>query len=501
MHPRIILHLDSEPPYQEKLVESNIQIQQEIIEVEPLLNNANIRSYHHLMDINTEPDYSLQYFTAPQIASIYKFPSGSTGKNQVVGIIELGGGFNIADIQAYYKNLGYTSVPNIISVSVDGAVNNPSDISNSYEVVLDIEIIAGIAPDAKIVVYFAPNTTKGFYNAISAAINDTVNKPTAISISWGSPESNWSTNNMTLFDNLFASASAKNINIFAASGDNNSSDGLVGLNVDFPSSSPNIISCGGTTLTLNGSTRKEIAWSSGGGGFSKFFGIPSYQSNISNISIVQKRGTPDICGNADPSTGYRIFINGTYNIIGGTSAVSPLWAGLILLLQEKVGPIKNLHNLLYTHVSNSCFDILTGSNGAYSSIIGWDACTGIGSIDGSALLGILTGSPGPSPNPGPIGTPYTGILYGPTQSVVVPNGTYYYSKVNGVHSGYLVGPLTSEFYLYLFKWNGFSWSNVATGSNATNIQTISYNGTPGYYAWLIYDNIGSGSFTVYINTP
>jgi kumamolisin len=122
-------------------------------------------------------------FTPLQLATLYNFPTGLDGTGQKIGIIELGGGYTISDLKMYFTKLGITGTPNVTAVSVDGAVNNPGDTSgDSVEVILDIEIVMAIVPKANIRVYFAPNTDKGFYDAINKAITDNCG---VISISWG----------------------------------------------------------------------------------------------------------------------------------------------------------------------------------------------------------------------------------------------------------------------------------------------------------------------------
>ena len=103
------------------------------------------------------------------------------------------------------------------------------------------------------------------------------------------------------------------------------------------------------------------------------------------------RGVPDVCGDADPDTGYTVRVDGEATTVGGTSAVAPLWAGLVALLNQALGhPVGFLQPFLYSAAGTATFhDIVTGSNGAYSAAQGWDACTGLGSPDGSALLAAL----------------------------------------------------------------------------------------------------------------
>jgi len=156
----------------------------------------------------------LSYFTPLQLANLYNFPN-NTGAGQTIGIIELGGGYSSSDMNTYFNNLGLSVKPTIINVNVDGAYNNPADTSGAnYEVVLDIQVAGAIANAAKIVVYFAPNSYNGFYNAFYTAINDTVNNPNVLSISWGAPELYWGSSNLNRYNSLFAQAVAKKITIY-----------------------------------------------------------------------------------------------------------------------------------------------------------------------------------------------------------------------------------------------------------------------------------------------
>lgn len=339
-------------------------------------------------------------FTPLQLATLYNFPTNLDGIGQKIGIIELGGGYVLSDITTYFSMLNLQYTPKITSVSVDGAINNPNDGTGSnVEVILDIEIIAALVPNASIFVYFAPNTAQGFYDAINTAIN---NSCSIISISWGGPENSWSLSTLSVYNSLFQSASTKNVTILAASGDNGSSDGTIGNNVDFPSSSPYILGCGGTNLkTLDNVTiSQETVWnnnsisSATGGGISAVFAEPSYQFNVT-YPLNNRRGVPDVSGDADPNTGYVVYSareGGTF-IVGGTSAVSPLWSGLLGRINQSIGhPVGFLHPIIYSH-PNVCRDITQGNNGAYSAGPGWDPCTGNGSPNGQALLNLLSNNP------------------------------------------------------------------------------------------------------------
>jgi kumamolisin len=356
----------------------------------------------------TAPGDASTQFTPTQIARLYDFPAGFGGSGQTIAIIELGGGFKTADLQAYFSALGVTA-PQVSSVSVDGGSNNPTGSADGPdgEVMLDIEIAGAIAPQAKIVVYFSPNTDQGFLAAVTQAVHDTVHKPAAISISWGSAEVNWTPQAMEQFDQAFQDAAAVGMTVCVASGDNGSGDsvGDGASHVDFPASSPNVLGCGGTHLNASLTTIfDEVVWNdpndgATGGGVSDHFSLPSYQKNAEVPPSVNPgsrigRGVPDVAANADPATGYTVRADGENLVVGGTSAVAPLWAGLVALFNQGIGhPVGFLNPLLYGHIAQSqAFrDITSGNNGAYAARPGWDACTGLGVADGNALLRALSG--------------------------------------------------------------------------------------------------------------
>ena len=342
-------------------------------------------------------------YSPPQVAAAYGFPSGS-GEGQCVAIIELGGGFKPADLKTYFDSLNVGS-PKVTAVSVDHAKNAPTGNSDGPdgEVMLDIEVVGAVAPAASIVVYFAPNTDAGFLDAVTTAIHDTTNKPSVISISWGSAESSWTSQAMTAMDSAFQAAATMGITVCVASGDNGSSDGVsTGDHVDFPASSPHSLGCGGTSLHASQtSITSEVVWNDGGGGgasgggISSFFSAPTWQAGkkakhrSGSSTTLTKRGVPDVAGNADPETGYKVRIDGSDTVIGGTSAVAPLWAALVARMNQNLGtPVGYLNPTLYSH-PNGLRDITQGNNGDFEAAKGWDACTGLGSPNGQALSGII----------------------------------------------------------------------------------------------------------------
>jgi len=333
---------------------------------------------------------------------MYDFPTGADGKGQCIALIELGGGFRKSDLKAYFSDLGI-SAPKVTAISVDRARNHPG-VQDDDEVMLDIEVAGAVAQGAKIAVYFAPNTDRGFLDAITKAIHDSRRKPSVISISWGAPEtgpgdSSWTPQAMRAFDQAFQDAAAVGVTVFCASGDKGSSDGVAdGLaHCDFPASSPFVAACGGTRLVgSNGKIGQEAVWNDSqgatGGGISEIFDLPSYQANANvpkstNPGGVKGRGVPDVAGNASPATGYQVRVDGADSVMGGTSAVAPLWAGLIARINQKLGNrVGFINPLLYGLPGKAFRDITHGDNGAYGARHGWDPCTGLGSPIGSKLL-------------------------------------------------------------------------------------------------------------------
>jgi kumamolisin len=211
---------------------------------------------------------------------------------------------------------------------------------------------------------------------------------------------------MLAMDSAFQDAAALGVTVCCASGDDGSGDRVNDghAHVDFPASSPHVLACGGTRLEGSGATiEKEVVWNEGtnngatGGGVSDTFALPDWQSKAkvppsANAGKHVGRGVPDVSGDADPQTGYEVLVNGQSFVIGGTSAVAPLWAGLIALANQKLDTrLGNVSPLLYklSSKSGAFHDISTGNNGAYKADAGWDACTGLGTPNGQKLISAL----------------------------------------------------------------------------------------------------------------
>lgn len=341
-------------------------------------------------------------FTPLEVAALYAFPKGYDGKGQTIAILEFGGGYRARDLASYFAQLG-VPLPKVTAVSVGGAHNAPTGDPNTPdgEVALDIEIAGAVAPGAQIVVYFAPNTDAGFINALYAAIHDNLRRPAIVSVSWGSPETNSTVQSLKDYEAACIDAAALGITLCVAAGDHGSSDTDPPgqrAQVDFPASSPHVLACGATRLQARGSAiLAETVWNSRdgwatGGGVSEVFALPAYQKGAGVPKSANKggkagRGVPDVAGNGDSETGYRILVDGVQQIVGGTSAVAPLWAGLIARLnQAKKTRLGFLHGKLYAlPARRGLRDITIGDNGAYKARAGWDACTGLGTPDGEAL--------------------------------------------------------------------------------------------------------------------
>ncbi len=342
-----------------------------------------------------------------QVAALYGFPTTVTGKGECIALIELGGGFNASDTKAAFQAMGL-SPPQVVAVPVDGGANKPTpDDGADSEVALDIQVAGGAAPGARIAVYFAPNTDAGFIDAISAAIHDTANTPSVISISWGSAESTWTQQSVQSMNSTLQDASTVGVSVFVAAGDSLSTDGVSDgkAHVDFPASSPWAAGCGGTAISVSGSAiTSEVVWNDGssgtGGGISDLFPVPSFQQSASlppSVNDGQKRrGVPDVAADASPETGYRLIVSGKSQVVGGTSAVAPLWAGLTALINQGVGkPIGFCLPFLYENPSllrpiTSGNNIPSGSSIGYKAGPGWNACAGLGVPNGQALFAAFT---------------------------------------------------------------------------------------------------------------
>ncbi|KAG0165420.1 hypothetical protein DFQ30_008467 [Apophysomyces sp. BC1015] len=365
---------------------------------------------HFRMGVPIKPSFKpartlAQCFKPLELAQLYDFPSGD-GAGQCIALIELGGGYDDADMREYFGALG-VPVPRIVAVSVDNATNAPAGGRSGPdgEVTLDIQIAGALAPAARIAVYFAPNSESGFVDAVSQALHDKMNRPSVIAISWGAPEPSWPAQALHAFDDALQTAVALGVTVCAASGDSGSTDGVGdGVDhVDFPASSPYVLGCGGTRLiAASARIESETVWNdpaggSTGGGVSAVFARPAWQDGLTvtmsagTTRPLVRRGVPDVAGDADPATGYVVRVGGADTVVGGTSAVAPLWAALIARINAACDkPVGFVNAVLYRH-PDAFNDVTRGDNGGYAAAPGWDACTGLGTPAGRRIAAALGG--------------------------------------------------------------------------------------------------------------
>ncbi len=342
------------------------------------------------------PRQNARSFTPLDLIELYNFPDAATPERLTVVVVSFGGGlFGKFDAQSnmiegdclsYWKSLGMASVlPSVRVMPVGGAQNLPkSNDAATMENSLDVQMLGAIAPNTNIILVIAPNSMAGFKLVFETARNL---KPFAVSCSWGVREEDVPSSFLLPVHAVLQEMADAGINVTCASGDFGSSNGGQGLNVDFPGSSPAVVCCGGTTLmsaTNNYDTKtEETVWnnnpttSATGGGRSVLFGKPSYQKIVTGT----QRCVPDVAGNANPKTGVVFRIDGTQYVLGGTSVVSPMVCAFLVLARCTL-----FANQLFYECPASCFhDILFGNNGEFSAGLGFDLCTGLGSLNGRAL--------------------------------------------------------------------------------------------------------------------
>lgn len=378
------------------------------------------RKLSSLLLAQADPSSRAWFFPA-ELASIYTFPTGN-GQGQAIGLLEFGGGYFSDDLATFCQNAN-VSVPTVTAVSVNNTPTNQRDGAED-EVMLDVEVVAGACPAATIVVYFSTFDENGWISNIDTAVHDTQNAPKVISISWGYAEDaqgGWSAGAVDAISDSLQAATLLGVTICVAAGDDGSDDGVGDgpAHVDFPASSPYVLSVGGTTLTqLTGGGIDETAWKDGdglrndnggstGGGVSTHFNRPSWQ-NVTIVSVnpgsIEGRVVPDVAADASANTGYWTVVDGQGGVAGGTSAAAPLWASLIARINGSLPAGKQvgyLTPLLYQQGADGtplgqdvCRDITQGDNitaaaGGYTAGPGYDAVSGWGVPEGNNLLTAL----------------------------------------------------------------------------------------------------------------
>ena len=321
-------------------------------------------------------------WTIPDLCAAYGFQKGKAGGG-VIAIIELGGGWKPQDVAQAFSTMGLP-MPVIVDVSVDGTKNTPGGNADA-EVALDIQVAAAVYSyctglPADIRIYWSQSIETG----VDAAMRDGCD---VCSISWGLDEEQWGKAAVDAMNRVAVLAVHRfGMAIFAASGDNDSDDGYRSPSVDCPACCPQIIGCGGTSKPQN---EPEVVWNNNpghangegtGGGYSIFFPHQPWQKGAPMPPAGLGRMVPDVAANADPNTGYMIVLNGQTLVVGGTSAVAPLYAGLVAAMWGKkpgwIAPEFYGNPHWFT-------DITSGNNGTYAARIGPDPCTGMGVPNGA----------------------------------------------------------------------------------------------------------------------
>jgi kumamolisin len=383
---------------------------------------------------------AVNFWTVPALLAAYGFVPFSGPKPTaptLIGIGELGGGVIASDMKSAFADLGLP-LPNFDAVGVAGGSNNPGDGSGANgEVALDFQnagasysFFWGIA--ARLRGYFGQNAGGAMLACQQQSRADGCG---VMSWSWGSSEANSDPTEMKALDAEFGFGIANGLTTLAASGDNDSGDGSPGANVDNPASSPNCIGCGGTTKTAAG----ETVWNNGqgegtGGGYSTAFAVQPWQIGAPNGP---GRMVPDVAAVADPNTGYPICVEGNKQVIGGTSAVAPLYAGIIAAFIDycKLTGVpfpKNLLQWLWSH--QSCFtDITVGNNGQWKAQSGPDPCTGLGVPNGANLLAAINGGTTTQPPPPPPPPAQNPVLRGSSVVLTLTQPTPVSGRILGGH--------------------------------------------------------------------
>jgi kumamolisin len=364
----------------------------------------------------TPPPLNANTRAPKDFRELYQFPKHATGKGQCIGVLEFGGGFSPPKLRSYLRKLGvHDSHVKVREIAPGGnrPVNLTGKLSPDAEVYMDLEILASVAPDATLVVYFAENSSRGWIEALHAAIFDRTHRISVLSISWGQAELRWDRPTIAAIDHLFQMAALLGITVCCSSGDRGVfEEDAQPYSVPFPASSPNVLACGGTRLDILGARQRETVWNEShtsglttGGGISRVFGAPTFQQAHPIPTrfggTAKGRGIPDVSANASAATGYLIWADNIAMSLGGTSATAPLWAGLIACLNEALGRrVGYLTPLLYASKRNPGLRNITKGNNrlngrqGYDARKTWDACTGLGSPHGLKLLEWLKRSAG-----------------------------------------------------------------------------------------------------------
>lgn len=326
---------------------------------------------------------------------------GVTGKGQTIAIL-IDTFPADSDLTAFWARNGVpVTLAQIQKINVaGGALPAPSG-----EETLDASWSSGIAPGASIRIYATGGLTfVALDKALDQIISDLATQPgmRQLSISLGLGETFMSPGEVTTEHTKFLHLAAAGVNVFVSSGDAGSNPDATGhsstgpLQAEYQSSDPAVVGVGGTSLRLNssGGIASEKGWSGSGGGTSRFFPRPVWQTGA-GVPHGTQRLVPDVASAADPNTGAFLILNGSPTGIGGTSWSAPVWAGFCALINEarkNAGKpfLTFLNPAIYPLIGTPAFqDITVGSNGGFHCGRGYDQVTGIGSPNLKQLIARL----------------------------------------------------------------------------------------------------------------
>lgn len=344
------------------------------------------------------------------VARLYGIPADRDGAGQAIGVIAMRGGYLGSDLAAAAAAANRPPTL-VVDQSVGGVANDfGANADADEELALDLQVLAGIIPAARIVVYFADNTTDSLAPAIRQAVSDEINRPSVLSISWGSAETYWHDAARDAVQLALEEARDQRVTVVAAAGDELATAGVTNdpdrrAHVVFPASNPLVLCCGGTSPELSENQMiivRETIWNEGrigsGGGISDVFPVPDYQAHLDLPPSVndggRRRGVPDVAAAASGTPGYRIVLNGAQMVKDGTSAATPLWAALVVLAiagrGERIGHVNP-----FLYANPALFrPIVTGNNRVddvgYDARPGWNACSGLGAPLGAEIIAALS---------------------------------------------------------------------------------------------------------------
>ncbi len=453
------------------------------------------------------PSYQAKPYTPSVIYNAYDMNyihnKGYYGNNTTIVIVDAYGDPSLNYDVSVFDNLTGLPPINLNVTTPEGAITSANSQWAS-ETAIDVEWSHAIAPGAKIDLVLAPGDGSRLLDSVAYAIDNKLGN--IISISWGEAESALSPSILSGLNSIYEQAAANNITVVAASGDGGANDGTSNLAVNFPASDPYVLGVGGTTLTeVSNGKFEQTAWGGmvngkeegSGGGFSSYFTTPYYQAAPNYTGT--HRGVPDVALDANPNTGVLVVEDGQTLTLGGTSISTPMWAGIIALMDQYYGKSMGLVNPLFYKISetkyysNAFTQITSGSNFGYSAGPGWNPVTGLGTPLVSNLIndtGMVMNGYGTVAifNNTSYATGMDATINVPGNDVERFNGsTYYYLGFYENQSNYIKFGITTNSTGYYYRYSVYE--------NGTETEGI----LPGYHSAYIGLNISGTEISFIVN--